>query len=98
MSEMSEVVCRKLSDFELMVKLNEHPELRERFESILSLVGDEAGTLKEADVAEARMIEEVRQLGQESLVAWADRQVLRTTAAASQGARVWREGKKTLLA
>jgi len=86
--------ARGLSDAELLVKLNAHPELRSRFESILSVVGDDGGDLKEADAAEARMIEEVRRLGQESLTAWALRQVEQTTAAATQVAGVWREGKK----
>jgi len=72
------------SDHWPLAKLNAHPELRSRFESILSVVGDDAGDLKEADAADARMIEEVRRLGQESLTAWAQQQVEHTTAAATQ--------------
>lgn len=84
----------RLSDVELLAKLNAHPELRARFESILSVVGDDGGDLKEFDAAESRMIEEVRRLGQESLTAWALQQVEQTTAVATQTKGVWREGKK----
>lgn len=88
------MTSRKMSDVELLSKLNAHPELRSRFESILSLVGNEGGSLKEADAAEARVIDEVRRLGQETLTAWAEQQVAETTAAATRAPGIWREGKK----
>lgn len=46
---------------------------------------DEAGELKRADVAEMRVIEEMRRTGQAALQAWATRQVDKTLA---YGARV----------
>ena len=83
-----------LSDEELVRRLNAHPHLRHRIESVLSAVEDEAGELQEADAAEMRMIEEIRRMGQEALQAWAHRQVGRSAQELARGGGVWREGKK----
>ena len=88
------MTARTLSDQELLEKLNTHPALRERIGHLLLAVDDETGDLKEADAAEMRIIEEMRQMGQESLTAWAQRQVLKTTEELVQTDSVWREGKK----
>jgi hypothetical protein len=40
------------------------------------------------------IIDEMRQMGHESLTAWAQRQVIKTTEELSQANSVWREGKK----
>ena len=58
-----------LSDAELLEKLNANPFLRERIGSLLLAVEDESGNLREADAAEMRIIDEMRQMGQESLAA-----------------------------
>ena len=76
-----------LSDTELLRQLNAHPEVRNRIESILSVVGNESGGLSRADAAEMRLIEEVRRLGQETLTAWAQQQVSKTSEALSQAPR-----------
>ncbi len=86
--------ARQLSDTELLRQLNAHPQVRNRIESILSVVSDESGELARADDAEIRLIEEIRRLGQETLTAWAQQQVSQTAHAASQAPRTWREGKK----
>ena len=84
-----------LSDADLVRKLSAHPELRNRVESLLLAVEDEAGELKEADAAEMRVIEEMRRLGQEALQAWAARQVDKTSKELRQsGGLAWQEGKK----
>ena len=84
-----------LSDDDLVRKLRAHPELRNRVESLLLAVEDEAGELKEADAAEMRVIDEMRRLGQEALQAWAARQVDKTSKALRQtGGPAWQEGKK----
>lgn len=88
------MVSRKMSDVELLSRLDAHPGLRSRFESILSIADAEGGTLKEADAAEGRLIEEVRRLGQETLQVWAEGQVEETTAEAIRTPRVRNEGKK----
>lgn len=83
-----------LSDAELMSRLNAHPHIRNRMESLLRVVEDEAGDLKEADAAEMRVIDEIRRMGQEALTAWATRQVDKTSQELDQTRGVWREGKK----
>jgi FAD/FMN-containing dehydrogenase len=87
-----------LSDEELLRRLQAHPELRNRMESLLLVVENAAGDLKEADAAEMRVIEEIRRMGQEALTAWATRQVEKSSDELSQRRGVWREGKKTELA
>lgn len=84
----------RMSDEELLLRLNADVTLRSRVESILELVGDDAGDLKRADDAELRTIDEVRRLGQEVMTAWATRQVERTTRSALEGDQVARQGKK----
>ena len=88
------MTTRTLSDQELLKMLNTHPALRERIGHLLLAVEDETGDLKEADAAEMRIIDEMRQMGHESLTAWAQRQVIKTTEELSQTNSVWREGKK----
>ncbi len=85
---------RKLSDAEIVEKLNANPVLRERISSLLQAVEDETGELQEADAAELRLIDEMRQMGRESLEAWARGQVQKTAAALGEARGVWREGKK----
>ena len=84
-----------LSDEDLVRKLSAHPDLRNRVESLVLAVDDEAGELKEADAAEMRVIEEMRRMGQEALQAWAARQVDKTSQELGKsGEPARREGKK----
>ena len=84
-----------LSDEDLVRKLRANPDLRNRVESLVLAVEDEAGELKEADAAEMRVIDEMRRMGQEALQAWAARQVDKTSKALRQsGGPAWQEGKK----
>jgi hypothetical protein len=46
-----------MSDEALLNRLNEHPELRSRVESMLLVVDDEMGNLQEADAAGMRLIQ-----------------------------------------
>ena len=79
---------------ELVRRLEAHPQLRDRFASLLAVVEDEAGDLKRADDAEMRVIEEIRRMGQEALQAWAVRQVDQVSAGTARLSQTWREGKK----
>lgn len=96
-----------MSDEALLNRLNGHPELRSRVESMLLVVDDEMGNLQEADAAEMQLIEQMRRMGQESLQAWATGQAARALEGVAQESRsaspfatsggsghVWREGKK----
>jgi hypothetical protein len=85
---------KTLSDNELLSRLNAHPYIRNRMVSLLLVVEDESGDLKEADAAEMRVIEEIRRMGQESLEAWANRQVEKVSEELDQTRGIWREGKK----
>lgn len=82
-------------DQTLLERLNRHPRLRARVESLLAVVEDAAGDCEKADAAERHLIEELRQMGQDALTAWAERGVEKRTAVA-QTEPGWRlGGKKT---
>jgi hypothetical protein len=55
-------------------RLNRHPELKTKIESLLAVVENAEGDLVKANEAEQRVIEEIRQLGQATLQGWASRQ------------------------
>jgi hypothetical protein len=75
----------------LCERLNRHPRLRARVESLLAVVEDAAGDCKKADAAERRVIEALRQMGHDALTAWAERGVEKRTAVA-QTEPDWRPG------
>lgn len=75
----------RFSDKELLHRLAEAPEIRDRLESLLLAVADEKGDLRQADAAELRLIDEMRQMGRASLSAWAERQVAREAEAHKSG-------------
>jgi hypothetical protein len=76
-------------------RLNAYPELRAKFEVMLSVVENAQGDLIQADAAEQRVIEEIRQLGQVVLQDWATRQEHQQSEAFSQeNATANRGGKK----
>jgi hypothetical protein len=56
---------------QLMQRLREHPELRERFESILEISTNAEGPIKSADEVEELLIEELRRLGNTTMRDWA---------------------------
>ena len=53
-------------------RLRQHPHLYARISQILDVVENSAGDVVKADEAERRLIEELRQLGQETLQGWAE--------------------------
>ena len=81
----------------MLERLNRHPQMRTRVESLLAVVEDAAGDCERADAAERRVIEELRQMGNEALTAWAERGVEKQTVL-GQAEPDWRPGgKKTVL-
>lgn len=74
-------------DIVLLQRLNAHPALRARVESLLGAVEDAGGDLAKADAAERRMIEELRQMGNEALTAWARNGVARDKAEGRSGGK-----------
>ncbi len=54
-------------------RLAQHPELRTKIESLLSVVENAEGGLSQADQAEQAVIEEIRGIGQSALAGWAEK-------------------------
>ena len=77
----------------LLERLNRHPQMRTRVESLLAVVEDAEGDCERADAAERRGIEERRQMGNEVLTAWAERGVEKQ-AVFAQAESEWRAGGK----
>lgn len=81
-------------DLALLQRLNAHPIVRARVESLLGAVENAAGDLVKADAAERRMIEELRQLGNEALTAWAQNGLEQCASTAQNGEEGRSGGKK----
>lgn len=62
------------SSHSLESRLNAHPELKAKIESLLSVVENTNGDLQSAHEAEQRVIEEIQKLGQSALQGWATQQ------------------------
>lgn len=60
-------------------RLNQHPKLRERMESLLNVVENTAGDCTKADDAEHYVIDELRKMGNDALHCWADTAVDRAS-------------------
>jgi len=54
----------------LAERLDAHPVLKERFSRLLDVVENAAGDTTLADAAEQRVVEELRQMGNEALHVW----------------------------
>ncbi len=81
----------------LLERLNRHPHLRARMESLWAVVEAAAGDCATADAAERRVSDELRQRGHDALTAWAERGVEKRVGVA-QAESAWRPGgKKTVL-
>jgi len=59
------------AELHLIERLREHPELIQRFEHILEITANPAGTVKRADEIESLLIEEMRRLGNAAMGSWA---------------------------
>ncbi len=64
-----------LKDLTLLERLNKHPKLKERIDSILNMTENTQGDVIKADEAERQTIENVHQLGNEVLHDWANHQI-----------------------
>ena len=80
-------------DQRLLERLNRHPHLRARMESLLAVIEAAAGDCAKADAAERRVIDELRQMGNDALTAWAERGVEKQTLSALAEPD-WRPGGK----
>jgi len=62
------------SDRDLMRRLGEYPELKAKIENMLAIIENAGGDVEKAAEAERRIMEELRQMGNEILHSWARRQ------------------------
>ena len=58
-------------ELQLIERLREHPELMERFQSILELSANADGPVKSADEVEGLLIDQMRRLGKATMEDWA---------------------------
>jgi len=58
----------------LQERLEEHPELKNHVEALLDIAEDINGTIRKADDAEIKVVENMRKLGHSLLSAWATHQ------------------------
>jgi hypothetical protein len=58
-------------EIHLIEQLRQHPEIKERIQSILEVVRNEDGPLKTADEVEELLIQELRRLGSITMHQWA---------------------------
>jgi hypothetical protein len=59
---------------ELVRRLREYPELKAKIEAMLAIIENAGGDVEKAAEAERRIIEELRQMGNQVLQSWARRQ------------------------
>ena len=61
-------------DRSLVERLKEDPELKAKIEAMVAIIENAGGDVEKAAAAEQRIIEEMRQMGNEVLHSWARRQ------------------------
>jgi len=81
-------------DQKFLERLQRHPHLRERLESMLCIAEDADGDLVKADEAERRIIEEVRKMGNELLTEWAQSRIEKQASTVQTGEKRVRAGQK----
>jgi hypothetical protein len=64
----------------LIDRINKHPHLKDRFESLLGVIENTQGQFTKADDAEQYVIEEIRKIGNVALHSWAGQAVNQATA------------------
>jgi len=91
----SEVEGRWGQSRTLEERLRDHPQLRAKMEALLAVVENAAGDVEKAAEAEMRVTEELRQMGNAVLHAWARGQAERKGKEVAQQPGVQRKEKKT---
>ena len=96
----------RFSDFEkpflinprsLEERLKQYPELKAKIEAMLAIIENAGGDVEKAAEAERRIIEELRQMGNEVLHGWARRQQQKKEEEYNAKPGVNRKEKKALL-
>src|SRR4029077_5251309 len=78
-------------------RLKEYPELKAKIETMLAIIENAGGDVEKAAEAERRIIEELRQMGNEVLHSWARRQQQKKEDEYDTKPGANRKGKKALL-
>jgi hypothetical protein len=78
-------------------RLKEYPELKAKIEAMLAIIENAGGDVAKAAEAERRIIEELRQMGNEVLQSWARRQQEKKETEYNAKPGVNRKEKKPLL-
>jgi len=86
-------------DQKLLDALNRNPALKARMEGLIEVVENAGDDIIKAADAEQRVIEELRQMGNDAITAWANKRVEKCTAPVSEGGVVpyVKSGKKTVI-
>ncbi len=79
---------------EFLERLERHPELYERVKNLLQIVENADGGAMTADEAEEQVVQEMRQIGQEALQAWATHKEAKVAHTAATRLGLNRRGKK----
>jgi hypothetical protein len=87
----------EISD-DFLERLQRHPQLSAKFESLLDVVENASGDVVKAHEAEQRVFEELRQMGQDAIQAWADRKHQKVVTECDSRSDLSRKQKKALLA
>jgi hypothetical protein len=82
------------SDITFAQRISQHPSLKNRIELLMNVLEDCAGDCQKANEAELRVIEELRQLGNEALHCWAERKVEQVAEDFGQAHGATKSGKK----
>lgn len=81
---------------DLGARLNRHPHLRARIESLLDIIDNAGDDIEKASAAEQRVMEELRKMGNEALHSWAENQERKKTDQLEQSdSRVNKKEKKS---
>jgi hypothetical protein len=79
-------------------RLKSYPQLQAKFESLLDVVENASGDVVKVHEAEERVFEELRQMGQDAIQAWAERKHHKLVADCDARSDLSRKQKKALLA
>lgn len=79
---------------DFMKRIEKQPALLKRFEQLLCIVEDSAGDIQKANEAEMRVIETLREMGNEALTAWGDLQISTLTENHKKKEGCYQAGKK----
>ena len=83
---------------DFLERLQRYPQLQAKFESLLDVVENASGDVVKAHEAEERVFEELRQMGQDVLQAWAERKHQKLVSESDARSDLSRKQKKTSLA